>query len=442
MDSYAGTLDNPVSLHKYLYANANPVMYVDPSGNFSLMETSIAQGIQATISDLIAPGLTMKKVMTWANLIVTGYDVYQQAKLIFAGEANIMGLAKAVFRGIKMHVLLNFLLPPQIGKTLGMIFKVTGVIGDAQSLGDALKSGDPEKIFIESLRFAVSVYTLKCQCFTEDTLVSTVDGDRPIGELEAGDKVWAYNTETGENEEKAITAVIVTETDVIVHVKTSDGEDIETTMFHPFYVRHTDQESGGSAYDGEWKAASNLLAGDVLQKMDGTTVYVTEVTVEKLPEIINVYNLEIEDLHTYYVADGVLVHNKYSQNDKSPNVDEGGSESELFLPDEYYENLNKNLQYGYQAPNTKEVYKRLGNTSHEIETSVVISDEFGRIKYRIDYSTHGNDVSHTNPHIHEFIGNTTKGKYSIQEKRYFLDESNGMMRCGKANNDGTYRWLD
>ena len=120
----------------------------------------------------------------------------------------------------------------------------------------------------------------------------------------------------------------------------------------------------------------------------------------------------------------------------------GGSESELFLPDEYYENLNKNLQYGYQAPNTKEVYKRLGNTSHEIETSVVISDEFGRIKYRIDYSTHGNDVSHTNPHIHEFIGNTTKGKYSIQEKRYFLDESNGMMRCGKANNDGTYRWLD
>ena len=122
-----------------------------------------------------------------------------------------------------------------------------------------------------------------------------------------------------------ITAVIVTETDVIVHVKTSDGEDINTTMFHPFYVRHTDQESGGSVYDGEWKVASNLLAGDVLQKIDGSTVYVTEVTVEKLPEIINVYNLEIEDLHTYYVADGVLVHNECKKSDKSQNVDEGGS---------------------------------------------------------------------------------------------------------------------
>ncbi len=92
-------------------------------------------------------------------------------------------------------------------------------------------------------------------------------------------------------------------------------------MFHPFYVRHTDKESGGSVYDGEWKAASNLLAGDILQKIDGSTVYVTEVTVEKLPEIINVYNLEIEDLHTYYVADGVLVHNQY-ENDSSPKVDE------------------------------------------------------------------------------------------------------------------------
>ena len=211
MDSYAGTLDNPVSLHKYLYANANPVMYVDPSGNFSLMETSIAQGIQATISDLIAPGLTMKKVMTWANLIVTTYDVVQQARLIFAGEANIAGLAWAVAKGIGMQMFMNCVFTPAIGETLNMIFKVVGVIGDAKSLAEAVKSGDPEKIFIESLRFAVAVYTLKCQCFTEDTLVSTIDGDRPIGELEAGDKVWAYNTETGENEAKAITAVIVTE---------------------------------------------------------------------------------------------------------------------------------------------------------------------------------------------------------------------------------------
>ena len=55
MDSYAGSLDNPVSLHKYLYANANPVMYTAPTGYFSLAESSVAQGIQGVLNNVLAP---------------------------------------------------------------------------------------------------------------------------------------------------------------------------------------------------------------------------------------------------------------------------------------------------------------------------------------------------------------------------------------------------
>ena len=41
MDSYLGSVDDPVSLHKYLYANANPVNYIDPSGYNSYGEMNL-----------------------------------------------------------------------------------------------------------------------------------------------------------------------------------------------------------------------------------------------------------------------------------------------------------------------------------------------------------------------------------------------------------------
>ncbi|MBQ4521837.1 MAG: RHS repeat-associated core domain-containing protein, partial [Lachnospiraceae bacterium] len=44
MDSYQGSIYDPVSLHKYLYANANPVMYTDPSG-YSAEEQLVATGM-------------------------------------------------------------------------------------------------------------------------------------------------------------------------------------------------------------------------------------------------------------------------------------------------------------------------------------------------------------------------------------------------------------
>lgn len=106
---------------------------------------------------------------------------------------------------------------------------------------------------------------------------------------------------------------------------------------------------------------------------------------------------------------------------------ESGNETELFLPDEYYQNLNKDIQNGYQTPNTREVYKRLGNTSHEVETSIVISNEFGRIKYRINYSIHGNNLAHTNPHIHEFVPNLTKADDFPRKIKYFMDSNTGKM---------------
>ena len=304
MDTYAGTLDNPVSLHKYLYANANPVMYTDPSGYFSLAEMSVVQSIQSTINSVIVPYFNVKKIMSWANLAVTMYDVAQQVRLIFAGEANIFGLALAIAKGMITQALLNCALTTVLGEAATTVLKIIGITQNADSFIEAVKSGDPERIIVESIRLAVSVYALKSQCFTGDTLVSTADGDRRIDEIEAGDYVWSYDTELDEKVFARVTNVSVTETDVLVHVITSEGDDIRTTMFHPFYVKDLEEDG-----DSIWVVASNLIKGQELLTEDGKIVYVEEVKIERLVESVSVYNLEIEELHTYYVDGGILVHN-------------------------------------------------------------------------------------------------------------------------------------
>ena len=47
-DSYEGVSNDPVSLHKYLYGQHDPVNRVDPSGRFSLTELSIVTYVQLT----------------------------------------------------------------------------------------------------------------------------------------------------------------------------------------------------------------------------------------------------------------------------------------------------------------------------------------------------------------------------------------------------------
>ena len=50
MDSYEGSIDDPVSLHKYLYANSNPVMYSDPIGQkFLALKILAILGVQLLV---------------------------------------------------------------------------------------------------------------------------------------------------------------------------------------------------------------------------------------------------------------------------------------------------------------------------------------------------------------------------------------------------------
>ena len=76
MDTYEGRSGEPLTLHKYLYANCDPIRFSDPSGNFSsLTEASTYLFVVASnlmfnypiATALVAGGLTFTSLMAYAD---------------------------------------------------------------------------------------------------------------------------------------------------------------------------------------------------------------------------------------------------------------------------------------------------------------------------------------------------------------------------------------
>jgi hypothetical protein len=78
MDSFEGVQNDPRSLHKYLYANANPVSRVDPSGNFS-----IAEAVE-TLEMAALRGYTFLQFSPTIQLIKAGLQIANLLGLVFS----------------------------------------------------------------------------------------------------------------------------------------------------------------------------------------------------------------------------------------------------------------------------------------------------------------------------------------------------------------------
>ena len=139
------------------------------------------------------------------------------------------------------------------------------------------------------------------------TMVKTEGGYKAIEEIEVGDKVWSWDEATGEQALKTVVQLFRNEKDVLVHIDAA-GEEIQTTLGHPFYV----------AGKG-WVKAGELKSGDVLKLYDGKEAEINGVSIKESKPVIT-YNFEVEDSHTYYVTQSdVLCHNACS------NIQTGGT---------------------------------------------------------------------------------------------------------------------
>ena len=266
--------------HKYLYANANPVNVVDPTGHEGNYISSMAS---STISVSLA---------SMYNGVVAGVGSAMQATLF----------------GVQARKGMNEILTEFILDETGLSLAVDAF----QALRGYFRDEETADLAIFYQHFDVASLPLlvedtdyiptdldkqEPQCFVAGTLVRTDQGMKPIESIEIGDQVWAYDVACSNRVLKSVLKTFVRKRNHWIKLQIND-EMIEVTAEHPFFVP-----------DKGWVSAGNLRTGDKLLSFDPDN----EVSVrasERLPGPVTVYNFEVQDLHDYFVTDeGILVHN-------------------------------------------------------------------------------------------------------------------------------------
>ncbi|WP_327408704.1 polymorphic toxin-type HINT domain-containing protein [Streptomyces sp. NBC_01281] len=159
----------------------------------------------------------------------------------------------------------------------------------------------------ESSAAARVLKDLKMTCsFRPDTRVLMKNGrTKAIGRVKPGDKVQAANPKTGKNQGvRTVSARLVHSDNDLVDLKirgvNGRASVLHTTSRHPFW-----DETAHA-----WTAAGNLLSGHSLITERNQRVQLVSVRLQ--PGTADMYNLTVEQLHTYYVLAGttpILVHN-------------------------------------------------------------------------------------------------------------------------------------
>ncbi|MCY9704195.1 polymorphic toxin-type HINT domain-containing protein, partial [Paenibacillus alvei] len=257
-DTYEGEIKNPLSLNLYTYVYNNPLIHLDPTGNFVYP---------------ISPSLTCAVDMgnCKSNL-----------------EAQVKAGKEIAVEGANFLILddVNTLLNPD-----GSLNEKALTVASFLPWGKVLKAG---KVGSKVSKAAKSL--AKCNCFTAGTKVLTDEGERNIEDIEVGDTVLAKSDETGEVAYKEVVGLFQKQADEIYKVYIDD-EVIEATAEHPFWL------------DGKgWTEVKDLEIGDLLVTSDGSKLAIDKIRKEPLKA--RVYNFEVKDYNFYFVSNlGIWVHN-------------------------------------------------------------------------------------------------------------------------------------
>jgi RHS repeat-associated protein len=247
---------------RYADVNNNPIQFTDSTGHW--VETAFdVLSLAMTINDIRNEGFTL---MNTISLVTDVASVV--LPVVPAGVSHALRAAKYASKAVN---------------AVDTAADTAKLANKLDNVSDAAKKADNMVCPIQN-------------SFRADTPVVTSEGDQAITTLEIGDYVLAWN-ETDDSLGYYEDIATIHHTDQIVTELIIDGEWIETTPEHPFYV-----EGKG------WVEAEDLQTGDRVRQADDTTGIVwLQWNYKKTQEM---YNLTVDTAHTFFVGDGQwLVHN-------------------------------------------------------------------------------------------------------------------------------------
>ncbi|QUY46218.1 putative Ig domain-containing protein [Acaryochloris marina] len=319
-DAFEGFLDDPITQNRFLYANANPVTYTDPSGYFSISELNAGKiisnilskgsaALSATASTAVSrtiAGAATGIFGTALDKIAKGEDITIPDLLLGAGAGASFGyLAPAIAATAPGYAIAGL----SLNNARESLVTLHEALNDPNA--SAIRKTAAFVQALESLfdlkQIVTSGILFGPQCFVAGTPILTPTGKKAIDELEPGDWVLSWDDETDEVTERQVTEWYRREAPAIIDIFIGT-EKISCTPEHPFWVPGK-----------EWVLASQIKRGTVLQNRAGEAVVVDAV--RRRHEITQVFNVEIDGLHTYFVSNlEILSHNMCQNRQPSPAV--------------------------------------------------------------------------------------------------------------------------
>ncbi|MFF7158384.1 putative toxin [Streptomyces sp. NPDC008139] len=413
-------------MNGYSYSNNSPVTYSDPSGLRTDCGSSSRDGAACPKNDQNGNGLPDNGKQTGnspapvTTSTDTSYCDQDCQRMRDAYKCGVLGCQATHNLGewCQHNEVLCYALSKSEGfnRTIQKIWdtekEILG-ISDFESCrnGDLLACAELQAsvVFQSKLRVLAAALregnkytggTLGCltreNSFSQSTLVLMKDGKlKPIKDIKPGDEVEAADPKTGKHiGTRRVTARLVHHdddlTDVTVQASTGETKTLHTTSRHPFWddTSHT------------WVEAGQLTPGHVLNTADNKHTRI--LSVAGRPGAAAMYNLTIEQLHTYYVLAGttsVLAHN-----------DGGTIICQLGQQDEKASGITKNTQ--------KLIINGRTRIPDELDPAAGVIGEVKNVKYQHLSKQIKDDLSYASANGYQFnlyIRSTTRISRPLQD---------------------------